>query len=341
MRAGVRLPMAAFIVVMLAPLMGCGGTHGPAETPAGKPPTLPPVGDSSGTIFYYDNTLGQVRSMAWDGSNPQQYQVAGVEPGFNFDVSHATTNRYMIYRNSSSKQLCIQTLDAAVTTPIYGDGATFGAMNPCLSRDDTMVSFVHIVYATRQWASDGNWVADIVYQGGLPVALANARQVAWVSDYTAMLSPLKDAFAQQAVAGTRFDIFVVNVATGATRNITNSAKLDEFGPDWSPALAGGGSRIAFACTLLSNGGSNRVGYDIWTTLPDGSSGVKAISKTNSGVAWNVRPVWSPDGNQIIFLGKNKESDTVYAFMRSAADGSTTAAQLTGFTLNPSSVVWVP
>jgi Tol biopolymer transport system component len=79
-------------------------------------------------------------------------------------------------------------------------------------------------------------------------------------------------------------LWVVNVATGATRQLT---EMDAVQPNWSPH----GQRIAF--WAIPEGGSQR---DIWTVPAEGG---KPVQITNdAAVDWN--PVWSPDGRYIYF-----------------------------------------
>src|SRR5262245_16956148 len=79
-------------------------------------------------------------------------------------------------------------------------------------------------------------------------------------------------------------LWVVNVATGATRQLT---EMDGVQPNWSPH----GQRIAF--WAIPEGGSQR---DIWTIPAEGG---KPVQVTNdAAVDWN--PVWAVDGRYIYF-----------------------------------------
>jgi serine/threonine protein kinase len=79
-------------------------------------------------------------------------------------------------------------------------------------------------------------------------------------------------------------LWVVNVGTGVTRQLTET---DGVQPNWSP----NGQRIAF--WAIPEGGSQR---DIWTIPAEGG---KPVQVTNdAAVDWN--PVWSPDGRYIYF-----------------------------------------
>jgi Tol biopolymer transport system component len=138
------------------------------------------------------------------------------------------------------------------------------------------------------------------------------------------------AFEAQIEQGDNFDIYVIDLATGATRRLTADPALD-WAPSWSPdgrtigftsrrtgtdqlydidadgttperAVAAGsgssvrlawspdGSRIAF--------GSDRAGdADVYVAQPDGAK-VVALTE-NTAADWD--PAWSPDGTRIVFL----------------------------------------
>ena len=91
-----------------------------------------------------------------------------------------------------------------------------------------------------------------------------------------------------AFAGNRdgsWDIWTVEVATGALSNVTNDA-FTSSKPAWSPD----GSRIAFA--------SSRDGdYEIFTIRPDGT-GLRQLTH-NDG--YDSDPAWSPDGKRLVYI----------------------------------------
>jgi TolB protein len=165
------------------------------------------------------------------------------------------------------------------------------------------------------------------------------------------------AFEAQIEQADNFDIYVMDLATGATRRLTTDPALD-WAPAWSPdgrtigftsrrtgtdqlyatdaerttperAVAGGsgssvrlawsrdGSRIAF--------GSDRAGdAEIYVAQPDGTQVVALTDDTAAD--WD--PAWSPDGMRIAFLSYRDGSSNLYTMN---SDGT----QVTRLTRDPS------
>jgi len=97
--------------------------------------------------------------------------------------------------------------------------------------------------------------------------------------------PPSATFGRLAFASNRDgnrEIYVVDLASGNVRRLTNNAAVDYL-PDWSPD----GSSIAFT--------SSRTGsYDLWTMNADGSNQQPAVTTS----AWDDYPRWSPNGRRL-------------------------------------------
>jgi len=97
--------------------------------------------------------------------------------------------------------------------------------------------------------------------------------------------PPSATFGRLAFASNRDgnrEIYVVDLASGNVRRLTNNAAVDYL-PDWSPD----GSSIAFT--------SSRTGsYDLWTMNADGSNQQPVVTTS----AWDDYPRWSPNGRRL-------------------------------------------
>jgi Tol biopolymer transport system component len=104
-------------------------------------------------------------------------------------------------------------------------------------------------------------------------------------------------------------LWVINVATGAEREILDLGAQREGLPAWSP----NGRRIAFTWTELGN---SEVAQ-IWTVRADGT-GLSQLTRLPSG-AEGWAPSWSPDGRRIALTTKRRDGGSDIATIR--ADGS--------------------
>jgi Tol biopolymer transport system component len=93
--------------------------------------------------------------------------------------------------------------------------------------------------------------------------------------------------ANAAVSQSNYDIYKVDVKTGAVSQLTNIPDAEEYNPSWEP----GARRIAHDV----KGGSAPLGHSIYITKI--STGV---SKLLTGAEGGNDAAWSPDGDEIAF-----------------------------------------
>jgi len=110
----------------------------------------------------------------------------------------------------------------------------------------------------------------------------------------------------------RSHIAVVDVRTGATKQITDGDDWNDTDPHWSPDS----TKIAFV--------SNRTGHefdfdrnsDVWVIPAAGGS----LTKISDHQGPDTSPRWSPDGKRIAFLGALDEEDAPNIYMAPAEGG---------------------
>ena len=106
--------------------------------------------------------------------------------------------------------------------------------------------------------------------------------------------------------GVLSDLFLVDVETGAERNLT-PAGLYDSDPAWSPD----GSAIAFSAWDKANG------YPPWIALvrADGG-GLRKLSRPSGD--YDDAPAWSPDGRRLVYVGSGDPFGEIHVIN---ADGS--------------------
>lgn len=132
------------------------------------------------------------------------------------------------------------------------------------------------------------------------------ERLTWVVHAYASWSPDDRRIAYQSNAAGNWDLYVMELATGAARRIVGDPAAD-ITPIWSPD----GARIVFV--------SERDGdREVYVCAADGS-GAKNLSRDRGH---DLHPVWSKDGARILFSSNRGKTDPAdYDLYEMAADGS--------------------
>ncbi len=92
----------------------------------------------------------------------------------------------------------------------------------------------------------------------------------------------------------RSDVFILDLVTGRTRNVTRSAQRRNWGASWSPD----GRSIVFNRTGAS-------GPELWLIRPDGRHAHRIAA------GWAEYPRFSPDGTTIVFESRRDGNYEIY------------------------------
>jgi dipeptidyl aminopeptidase/acylaminoacyl peptidase len=108
----------------------------------------------------------------------------------------------------------------------------------------------------------------------------------------------------------RSHVAIIDVHTGASKQITDGDNWNDLDPHWSPDS----SRIAFV--------SNRTGkeFDVWTIPATGGP----LTKISDHTGPDTSPRWSPDGTKIAFLGAEDEDAPPIIYVAPASGGKSVA-----------------
>lgn len=103
---------------------------------------------------------------------------------------------------------------------------------------------------------------------------------------------------ERLTPGRPLSIWIVEADTGVQRQLTRNMSAGGGAPVWSPD----GNWIAFAGTNLLEGEPYQ--YDLWLISNDGN----ALARLNNDPATDLNPVWTPDGQRIVFY---REGDGIW------------------------------
>jgi dipeptidyl aminopeptidase/acylaminoacyl peptidase len=129
----------------------------------------------------------------------------------------------------------------------------------------------------------------------------------------------------------RTHFWVVEVASGNAKQITEGNDWNDSNPKWSPD----GKQIAFVSNRTGKEYDENRNSDVWVMPADGGKPVKISDNDES----DNNPTWSPDGKTIAFTGELHDRDHPKIFLASAEGGKASTMVLKDLDLIPSSLEW--
>jgi eukaryotic-like serine/threonine-protein kinase len=200
------------------------------------------------------------------------------QPGRELSPSLSPDGKQLVYAGDEAGNLDIwlQRVSGATAINLTRDSLAADTQ-PAFSPDGEQIAFrserdgggIFLMGAT------GENVRRLTNQGYNPAWSPDGKEIVYALGY------FTDVPSNRSV--TPSALYVINVQTGATRQLTAG---DAVQPNWSPA----GRRIAY--WGLHRGGQR----DLWTIDVPGERAVPVTE--DAAVDWN--PVWSPDGNYLYF-----------------------------------------
>jgi dipeptidyl aminopeptidase/acylaminoacyl peptidase len=130
----------------------------------------------------------------------------------------------------------------------------------------------------------------------------------------------------------RSHVFVVDVASGASKQITSGDEWNDTDPQWSPD----GRRIAFVSDRTGKAFDESRNTDVWVVNADGTGALTRISDHDEA---DASPRYSPDGKWIAFTGELHDRDHPKIFLAPANGGAPSKLVARDLDLIPSGLEW--
>ncbi|HVO97282.1 MAG TPA: S9 family peptidase [Bryobacteraceae bacterium] len=173
-----------------------------------------------------------------------------------------------------------------------------------------------------EWSPDGTRFVCLTRTGPPPSKTSDVRH------YTHIYYKFNDTgyFDEK-----RSHIVVIDLKTGAAKQITDGNDWNDLDPHWSPDS----TRIVFV--------SNRTGKefdldhnsDVWAISADGG----ALTKISDHAGPDTSPRWSPDGTRIAFLGAEDEEAAPMIYVAPSAGGKPSVVLNRAFDQTATELMW--
>ncbi len=129
----------------------------------------------------------------------------------------------------------------------------------------------------------------------------------------------------------RTHLWVVEVKSGAAKQITDGNDWNDSDPQWSPD----GTKIAFVSNRTGREYEQNRNSDVWVIAAEGG----ALNKISDHEESDNSPRWSPDGKTIAFVGATQQREHPKVWLAPASGGTASVLAANGLDLIPAGLDW--
>ena len=178
-----------------------------------------------------------------------------------------------------------------------------------------------------QWSPDDTKLV-CVGRSGPSDAVAPADRKSDVRHYTHISYKFNDT---GWFDDKRSHLWVVNIPSGAAKQITEGDNWNDTDPQWSPD----GTRIAFVSNRTGKEYDEDHNTDVWV-IPAGGG---PLTKISDHPFQDASPRWSPDGKQIVFTGETKRRQFPKLYIASSDGSGASTLAVDNFDTIPGEMRW--
>jgi len=178
-----------------------------------------------------------------------------------------------------------------------------------------------------QWSPDGGRIA-VVSSSGPMDGIAPADRKSDVRHYTHIQYKFNDSGWYD---DKRRHLWVVNIANGEAKQLTDGQDWNDTDPQWSPD----GTLIAFVSDRTGKALDDSHNTDVWTILATAGS----LTKISDHAFDDDSPRWSPDGKQILFAGRTALHQFPKLYVANSSGGSPSQLAVKDLDLIPGELHW--
>ena len=180
---------------------------------------------------------------------------------------------------------------------------------------------------TYQWSPDGTRIVCVALAGPSDGS-APADRKSDVRHYTHIRYKFNDT---GWFDDKRRHLWVVTVASGEAKQITDGQNWNDTDPQWSPD----GTRIAFVSDRTGKAYDDSENTDVWV-IP-GSGG--ELTKISDHAFQDEEPRWSPDGKEIAFNGQTQRHQFPKIYVAASSGGAASKLAVNDLDLIPTDLHW--